>query len=176
MTDKPHLFYNNLPCCMEIRKIIKEEGMENQFVYHDVTDPAVLSKLPPSFKRVPILVVKGIQIPLIGKEVFTWVETQKYINLTANNINTSRNPEFRADPSLGKSNDVNYAAYNDADDDKLNSDLASIKEFDRTISNNLSKRFIDTRINSEAQQHKLQQLLLDRNTDLERIMESHKKF
>lgn len=176
MSDKPHLFYNNLPCCKSLIKLIKDQGMYDHFQYHDASDPAVLSKLPKTFTRVPILVVKGCSIPLVGKEVFTWLESQKFLNLTANNITKSKNPEFRVDATIGKTYDSKGAALNDADDDKLNSSLAYTKDWDKMISANIGKRFIDGKISQDAQRQKLAQLESERNTDLMRIMDAHKNF
>ena len=128
-----------------------------------MTDPNVIKKLPKSFTRVPILIVIGISMPLIGKEVFNWVETQKFIGLTANNINKSKNPDFKVDVTNGKTYNTNCAALNDADDDKLNTSLAYTYDWNKfQIGNNMNTTYIDNKISSEVHQRKLEQLLKDR--------------
>ena len=176
MTDKPHLFFNKSPCCQKLMEIIKSYGMENNFIYHDVSDPVVLSKIPSSFKRIPILIVKGCSIPLVGKEVFNWVESQQFMNLTSNNINKSSNPEFHVDPTIGKAYDNTGAAINDDDDDKFNASLAYVKDWDSLISNNVGKRFKDNKIMETDYKEQLEKLTMERNTTLSNIMDKHKNF
>ena len=156
--------------------MINRNNMYDLFHYHDVTDPDVLSKLPPTFTRVPILIVKGCKIPLIGKEVFTWVQSQQYLNLSSTNITTSRNPEFKVDPSLGVSKDYKGAALRDEDDDKLISSLAHSDNWNLHISKGINTRFIDSKIDISKQKEQLEKLERERNNDLQRIMDAHKSF
>ena len=176
MTDKPHLFYNNSKCCLKLLEILKLQNINDNFIYHDVSDPNVLKKLPPSFTTVPILIVKYIAMPLIGKEVFNWIETQKYIGLTANNITKSMNPEFRTEQSNGQQYIGNFCAINDEDDDKVNNTMVKIKDWDKLQITDMNKRFIDNKLSCEIQQQKLKLLMEDRNIELNNIMNSHKKF
>lgn len=177
MSDKPHLFYNKSPCCNNLLKLINDQNLKDKFIFHDVSDPNVLSKLPKSYTSVPILIVKNINMPLIGKEVFNWLETQKYIDLTSNNILKSSNPDFYVDPTIGKAYDVNCASIIDDDDDKMNTSLAYTKDWNKmTITNNMNVRYIDNKISYEVQQRKLQQLCQDRNNDLLKLMNNNKLF
>jgi len=176
MSDRPHLFFNNSPCCQNLMSIINKFGMQDDFIYHDVTDPVVLSKIPSSFKRIPILVVKGCSSPLIGKEVFVWVESRQYMNLTSNNITKSSNPEFYVDPTIGKPYDNIGAAIDDKDDDKFNTTMVYLEDWDKLISNNVGKKFKDTKITVDDYERQLNKLNNERNTILTDILDKHKNF
>lgn len=175
--DRPHLFYNDKRCCKELWMKIKTLGHENNYICHDVTDEKIFTQLPKSFTTVPILVVKGISIPLVGKEVFNWVDTQQYINLTANNITKLSNPEFHVDSTIGTPTCGNFSAIKDCDDKQMASNLTHIDDVDNIqFSSNMSKRYIDKKINIITQEHKMQELLKSRNNDLVNIMNANKEF
>jgi|SaaInlStandDraft_6_1057023.scaffolds.fasta_scaffold10368_3 hypothetical protein len=175
--DRPHLFYNNKKCCQELWLKIKNFGHENNYICHDVTDEKIFAQLPKSFTTVPILVVKGISVPLVGKEVFNWVETQQYINLNANNITKLSNPDFYVDPTIGKQADGNFSAIKDCDDKKIAVNSAYIEDIDKIqYTPSMSKRYIDRKISTAAQQQKMQELLASRNNDLINIMNANKEF
>lgn len=185
MSIKPRLFYNTKPCCEKLLNMINENGLEDEFIYHNVEDPAVIAKLPPSYTRVPILIVKGINGPLMGREVFIWLESQQYFNMKSNNIEkASPNLEFKAPTLLAKPIDTNSAAIGilngqvvDRDDKKMNQSYLYTEDWNKCkITNDLSKRYIDTKISEEAQQRKLAQIIEERNATLESIMDKNKKF
>ena len=176
-TEKPHLFYNESPCCKTILRLIDQQSANNNYIYHDVTNPEVFNRLPASFTTVPILIVKGIKTPLLGKEVYNWIETQKYINLTTNNINKLSDPEFYVDPTIGKTEAGNFSAIRDQDDKKMAPDVLYCEDFDKEyVTGNMKKRYIDKRINSELQKQKMESLLTSRNEDLNAILNANKEF
>jgi hypothetical protein len=111
--------------------LIKEEDLMKDFMYHNVDDPNVANKIPESFTRVPILVVKGVTMPLIGKEVFNWIMSRKYLNIHSIDVNKSSNPTFTETPHIGKAYDTNAAALEDKDDKKMNSSLAYMEDWDK---------------------------------------------
>jgi hypothetical protein len=175
--DRPHLFYNGKKCCVELWAKIKSMGHENNYICHDVTDEKIFAQLPKSFTTVPILVVKGISVPLVGKEVFNWVDTQQYINIVANNITKLSNPDFYVDPTIGKPTSGNFSAIRDCDDKQMANNLTHIEDIDKIkYTPNMSKRYIDRKISSEVQQEKMQNLLASRNNDLLNIMNANKEF
>lgn len=176
-TQKPHLFYNESPCCKTILRLINQQNTNDDYIYHDVTNPEVFNKLPPSFTTVPILVVKGIKTPLLGKEVYNWIETQKFINITTNNITKLSNPEFYVDPTNGKTESGNFSAIRDQDDKKMAPGVLYCEDFDKqSVTENMNKRYIDKRINSELQKQKMESLLASRNEDLNAILNANKEF
>ena len=176
-SDRPHLFYNESPCCKKILSLISEQGAETNYIYHDVTNPDVFARLPASFTTVPILIVKGIKTPLIGKEVYNWIETQKYINLTTNNINQLSDPDFYVDPTIGRVTTGHFSAIRDQDDKKMDPTLLYVEDFDKQkVTDNMQKRYIDKKINSELQKQKLDMLLASRNEDLNAILNANKEF
>jgi len=177
MSEKAHLFYNDKACCRELWEKIKVNGTEDLYICHDVTDPKIFEKLPKSFTTVPILVVKGIAVPLVGKEVFNWVDTQKYINLTSNNINQLSNPDFYVDPTIGKPAPGNFSAIRDCDDKKMGHTSAYLEDIDKmTVTANMNKRYIDKKISKEVQEQKLKFLQQSRNTELANILNANKEF
>lgn len=177
MTTKPKLFYNGSECCTRLLNLINKENLNDEFKFYDTDDPAISSKLPETFTRVPILIVKGMNIQLIGKEVFNWIMSRKYLNLSSIDINKSTNPEFHETPHIGKAYNTNAAAMNDKDDKKMNSALAYTEDWEKLgITNNLKKRYIDNKLSQETQQRKLQKLVDSRNDELEKIMSQNKKF
>lgn len=177
MSDKPRLFYNNTPCCERLMDLIEAENLKDMFVYHNVDDPKVASKIPKSFTRVPILIVKGITMPLIGKEVFNWINSRKYVDLQSIDVNKSSNPTFNATPHIGKAYDTNAAAIEDKDDKKMNSTLAYMEDWEKLrITSDMKKRFVDNKLSKEAQQKKLQDLVDSRQNELDRIMNDNKNF
>jgi hypothetical protein len=175
---KHHLFYSNKsPYCGELLIKIKQESMKDYYNYYCIDDPIVRAKLPPSITKVPTLIVKGIKKPLIGREVFSWLDTQKYINLTSNNITNISNPDFYVDPTIGKTNNINFAAMNDADDKGMNCGITYVEDFDNMrVTDNINKRYIDKKINNDVQKRKLAELIASRNNDLENILNANKKF
>jgi hypothetical protein len=177
MSDRPRLFYNNTPCCNRLMDLIKDEDLMKDFMYHNVDDPNVANKLPESFNRVPILIVKGVTLPLIGKEVFNWIQSRKYLNIHTIDVDKSVNPIFVATPHIGKAYDTNAAAMEDADDKKMNTSLAYMEDWDKLrITSDLKRRFVDNKLSTEAQQRKLNELVSSRSSDLEKIMNQNKKF
>jgi len=177
MTDKPRLFYNSSPCCKRLMELITEELLIDIIIYHNVDDPQVQSRLPESFTRVPILIVKGISFPLIGREVFNWIHSRKYLNLTSIDINKSENPEFKETPHIGKNYNTNCAAIRDEDDKKMNSTLAYLEDWEKLrITSDMNKKFTDDKLSTETSQKKLEELVSSRSKDLEKIMNENKNF
>lgn len=174
--NKPHLFYNNGPRCKELLAKINQRGMENNFIYHDVSDPKVQERLPKSYTSVPLLIIKGFSCALIGKEVFNWLEMSNCTNLESINVSTARNPEFYSDPTIGKPVIGNFSAIRDEDDKKMAPTTMYLEDVDKTVTSNINKRFIDRKVSEEVHQQKLQQLMANRNMDLQNILNENKMF
>lgn len=172
----PHLFYNNGPRCKELLKKIKEYDMIKNFIYHDVTDPDVQQRLPKSYTSVPLLIVKGFNNALIGREVFNWLEINNCTNLESINMKVARNPEFRTDPTIGKTTAGNFSAIRDEDDKKMAPMTMYLEDVGKTVTENINKRFIDKKVTEDVHQQKLQQLMTNRNSELKNILNNNKLF
>lgn len=175
---KHHLFYSNESVhCQNLLKLIKKNEATQCYNYYNIDDAVVRAKLPASITKVPTLIVKGIKKPLIGKEVFNWIETQQYINLTSNNINKVSNPDFYVDPTIGKAHSTNLAAIEDCDDKKMNTNITYVEDFDKIrVTADMNKRYIDRKINENIQKQKLDELIQTRNNDLLNILDTNKEF
>lgn len=174
--NKPHLFYNNGPRCKDLIRKINEYKMEDEFIYHDVADPNVQQRLPKSYTSVPLLFIKGFSSALIGKEVFNWVEMNNCINLDSIDVTTARNPDFYFDPSIGKPVQGNFSAIKDEDDKKMAPTSMYLEDVDKMVTQNMNKRFIDKKVSEKVHQEKLQQLMTNRNDDLQNILNENKLF
>ena len=185
MSHKPRLFYKNGDCCERLFALIDKESDRKNFITHDVEDPDVSKRLPSTYKKVPILVVKGMKQPLIGREVFVWVSSQKYMNMNTHDVNNkSELHEFRVPKLLAREYDTNSAALDikngtvvEKDDKKMNQTMLYFEDWDKAqISSDMTKRYKDTRLKDEVQQKKLKQLEQERNITIESIMDKNKKF
>lgn len=174
--NRPHLFYGNGTHSRELLQRLKKYGMEDDFIYHDVTDIKVQERLPPSYKTVPLMVVKGFSSALIGKEVFNWVELQHCTNLESIDVNKSRNPEFRVDPTIGKPVTGHFSAIRDEDDKKVDPTSMYLEDVDKMVTQNIHNKYKDKKISQEVHQQKLQQLMQTRNVELQNILEQNKIF
>ena len=174
--NKPHLFYGNGPHSRQLLQKIKDYNMTDNFKYHDVTDPMVQERLPQSYTTVPLMVVKGFDSALIGKEVFNWVEMQHCTNLESINIKSAQNPKFRVDPTIGKPISGHFSAIRDEDDKKVDPNSMYLEDVDKMITNNIHNKFKDKKISEEVHQQKLQQLMQSRNVELQNILEQNKIF
>ena len=52
---------------------IKLSNTQDNYKYISVDDPNI--KLPAIIEKVPTLIVKGMNKPLVGNEVFTWIKS-----------------------------------------------------------------------------------------------------
>jgi len=184
-TDKKVLlFLDHSNCCDIIRNAIHERGMDDEFKYYDVTDRAVVSRLPPHFKVVPLLIGKDMNTHLEGKEVLTWILSRKFLNITTTNYLKQVNPTFHVDPTIGKQHDGQFAALIERDGQIHNASDRAIDVrstyVDTWESNHLTeyinKRLKDEKITDREIKCRLETLEKQRNNELEELIMKNKKF
>jgi len=179
--NKHILFYSDrCPHCVNLLRTIKYLGTQDNYKYISVDNPAG-PKLPDIITDVPTLIVKGMNRPLVGREVLTWIESLQYMHLSTNNITTVKNPNFtsKIDLSLnshGTSVDINYISLTD-NDDELNKKIVSFNKLnDMFITDDINKIIVDSKIKKELQDKKLHELKNMRTCDLDNILNLNKKF
>ena len=174
-TNKHILFYSN-KCqhCINVLSLIQANGKQENYKYILVDDKSI--KLPDIIEKVPTLIVKGMNKPLVGKEVFTWISSQQYINLETNNITTIKNPNFKVDSLIANTIDVNYISLTE-NDDELNKKIVKFNKInDMFITDDINKIIKDQKINEELQTKKLSQLLTSRTLQIDNILNLNKQF
>lgn len=179
-THKHILFYSDrCMYCANLLRLIKQIQTEQNYKFICVDNPQI--KLPEIITDVPTLVVKGMNRPLVGKEVFTWIESLNYINLETNNIKTSKNPDFtsKIDISLnsyGNTVDINCISLTD-NDDELNKKIVNFNKLgDIFITDDITKKITDSKIRKDIQDKMLNEHLAMRNGDLDSILSLNKQF
>jgi hypothetical protein len=182
--NKHILFYSDkCPHCFKLLQTIKYLGSQDNYKYISVDNPTG-PKLPDIITDVPTLIVKGMNRPLVGREVFTWIESLQYMYLNTNNITTVKNPNFtsKIDLSLnshGSSIDINFISLTD-NDDELNKKIVSFNKLNEIfVTDNftsLNEKIIDSKIKKELQDKKLNELLTNRTCDLDNILSLNKQF
>jgi hypothetical protein len=173
--NKHILFYSN-KCqhCSNLISLIQSLGTKDNYKYISVDDPNL--KLPDIIEKVPTLIVKGMNKPLVGKEVFTWISSQQYINLETNNITSVKNPYFKPDATLSNTIDINYISLTD-NDDELNKKIVKFNKLNEIfITEDINKIIKDNKINKELQEMKFSQLLTNRTSQIDSILNSNKQF
>lgn len=79
--------------------------------------------VPDSINQVPTLIVKGFIKPLVGKQVFDWIDSQDYFDQHTNNIKVKYcNKQLQIDnsKSYAKLNKANtYTSLNEEDENTL---------------------------------------------------------
>ncbi len=179
--NKYILFYSErCPHCVKLLHTIKHLGTQDNYKYISVDNPAG-PKLPDIITDVPTLIVKGMNRPLVGREVQTWIESQQYMYLSTNNITTVKNPNFtsKIDLSLnshGNTIDTNFISLTD-NDDELNKKIVSFNKLNQIfITDDINKKIVDSKIKKEIQDKKLNELLTNRTCDLDNILSLNKQF
>ena len=178
--NKHILFYSDrCPHCAKLLYLIKHLGIDANYKYISVDNSQI--KLPEIIKNVPTLIVKGMNKPLVGKEVFTWIESLNYVNLQTNNITTVKNPNFtsKIDISLnsqGNTTDINFISLTN-NDDELNKKIVNFNKLDEIfITDDITKQIIDSKIKKDLQEKMLTERLISRNGDLDSILSLNKQF
>lgn len=182
--NKYILFYSNRCIhCNKLINIINNKTLQDKFKYISVDDNTI--KIPEIIKSVPTLIVKGINKPLIGKEVFLWLESQDYLNIDTNNIYKNKmNPQFIIDNNTfqinGISQDLNYVSIgNDERDTDLNYNKTSAqfnKINEMFITDDINKKIKDSKIDQDLQNSRLNQLLSNRSLQIETLLNNNKKY
>jgi hypothetical protein len=176
-------FSDNCFHCTNLINLIHTSKTFDNYKFISVDNPSI--KIPEIIEKVPTLIVKGMNKPLIGKEVFNWIQSQQFINLSTNNITTTKNPNFklettngRAQSNLceGRSSDINYISLTD-NEDELNKKLVNFNKLNELfITEDINKVIKDHKINQELQSKKLSQLLGDRTNQIDVILNYNKQF
>lgn len=98
MPPKPNVilfFSKNCQYCEQIIQTIKLKQV-NVVKMIDVD----VATVPNSINQVPTLIVKGFIKPLVGKQVFDWIESLEYFDQHTNNINVKySNKQLEVDNS-----------------------------------------------------------------------------
>ena len=174
-TNKYILFYSNkCQYCINLLSLIKSSGQQDNYKYISVDDQSI--KLPDIIQKVPTLIVKGMNKPLVGKEIFSWISSQEYMNLTTNNVTTTKNPNFKVDSLIANTIDINYISLTENDDD-LNKKIVQFNKLNEIfITEDINKIIKDQKINEDLQTKKLSQLLTNRTSQIDNILNSNKQF
>jgi hypothetical protein len=179
--NKHILFYSDrCPHCVNLLHKIKYLDTQDNYKYISV-DNLSGPKLPDIITDVPTLIVKGMNRPLVGREVFTWIDSLQYMHLNTNNITTVKNPDFtsKIDLSLnshGTSVDINFISLTE-NDDELNKKIVSFSKLNELfITDDINKIIVDSKIKKELQDKKLSELLTNRTYDLDNILNLNKQF
>jgi hypothetical protein len=174
-TNKYILFYSNkCQYCINLLSLIKSSGQQDNYKYISVDDQSI--KLPDIIQKVPTLIVKGMNKPLVGKEIFSWISSQEYMNLTTNNVTTTKNPNFNVDSLIANTIDINYISLTENDDD-LNKKIVQFNKLNEIfITEDINKIIKDQKINEDLQTKKLSQLLTNRTSQIDNILNSNKQF
>lgn len=173
--NKHILFYSD-KCkhCSALLTSINKTCTQDNYKFISVDNSSI--KIPEIITKVPTLIVKGMNKPLVGKEVFSWFNSQQFLNLSTNNINNIFNPHFKSDNTLANSKDINYVSLNGNDDD-MNKRIVRVNKFnDILITDDINKVIKDNKINQELQNSKLNQLLNNRTSQIETILNLNKNF
>jgi hypothetical protein len=174
-TNKYILFYSNkCQYCINLLSLIKSNSQQDNYKYISVDDQSI--KLPDIIQKVPTLIVKGMNKPLVGKEIFSWISSQEYMNLSTNNITTTKNPNFKVDSLISNTIDINYISLTENDDD-LNKKIVQFNKLNEIfITEDINKIIKDQKINEDLQTKKLSQLLTNRTSQIDNILNSNKQF
>jgi hypothetical protein len=135
-------------------------------------------KIPDIIVSVPTLIVKGINKPLVGKEVFLWLEAQQFLNIKTNNIMNINNPTFKIENQImgmGIEQDMNYISLNN--NEELNKKLVQFNKMNEIfITEDINKKIKDNKITNESQNNRLIQLLNNRSLQIETLLNNNKNF
>jgi hypothetical protein len=165
------LFYDNGQKSMNVLGQIQQEGMQGEFKYFDVTNPAVADKLPVKYKSdLPVMSVKGMNRELRYDRIMAWIPAQKYLNIYSNNIETARNPELHVTQFNGVRPTGNFAALQDGQDKLYKKTFAVDKIGNNIITESVGKRYIDKKMSEAAQREQMQKAIQDRKHELDKIL------
>lgn len=173
--NKHILFYSD-KCkhCSALINSINKTCTQDNYKLISVDNPSI--KIPEIITKVPTLIVKGMNKPLVGREVFSWFNSQQFINLQTNNINNIFNPQFKTDNTLTNTKDINYVSLS-GNDDEMNKRIVGVNKFnDILITDDINKVIRDNKINQELQNSKLNQLLSNRTAQIDTILNLNKNF
>lgn len=85
MDSNINLLFVSFKCktCINLIRILENEKLKQYFRIICVDDK--LKRLPPQIKKVPTMIVKTINKPLVALETFEWVKKMKFIRSNKNN-------------------------------------------------------------------------------------------
>jgi len=125
------LFYsNNCIFSLNILQLINNENLDDKFIKIQVDDPINHDKIK-DITKVPTIITKEIQTPLVGKAAFEWIKNKKYFNQTTNNIKYAiniLNPDIKSD--------IDKLAYNINDTNKITDRYTDINDKNDKIIDN----------------------------------------
>ena len=177
MIMNKHILFYSHKCdfCTTLTTSITNTSTQDNYKFISVDNPSI--KIPEIITKVPTLIVRGMNKPLVGKEVFSWIKSQQFMNLSTNNINkNTTNPTFKSDNTLANTIDINYVSLNGTDDE-MNKRIVKVNKFnDILITDDINKVIKDHKINQELQNSKLSQLLNNRTLQIETILNLNKSF
>jgi hypothetical protein len=160
--------------CNNLIQSIRIKDILELFKIISVDDKNI--KIPPIIVSVPTMIVRGINKPLIGKEVFSWLDAQQFLNIKTNNItNEIVNPIFHVDNMKAIELDINYISFNN--NDELNKKLVQFNKMNEIfITDDINKKIQDNKINNEIQNKKLNQIINNRNLQIETLLNNNKNY
>lgn len=168
------VFYSNrCSNCEKLLKTIKQEHLVDRCQL--VSFEANADKIPAFIHYIPAIVAQNLSKPLFGQDAIQWVENKKYFDQTTNNI--SKNNVI--DPNIKSSFDElsfnkkesssisdHYTTINDSNITKTMLDYDKI-QVNAPITNDVTNRKIaEIKIGNNAQEQKMNELILLRKQQL----------
>jgi hypothetical protein len=111
----PILFYSHkCPYCTKLMLDIQKKNIQGMLKFVCVDDV----RAPPMITQVPTLVIKHCTKPMVGKDVFNWVNNHTFFNIPTNNINQgAANARPKVDSSLSYNRVGVSSKFTSLDDD-----------------------------------------------------------
>jgi len=151
--------------CDKLLKTIQNEKLVDQCQL--VSFEQNPDKIPSFIENVPTIVAPNLSKPLVGVEAIEWIENKKYFNQITNNISTKNviNPNIKSELNelsfnKAEANSISdhYTTINDTNIEKAMLDYDKINE-NAPITNDISKKINDIKINNVLQEEKLKELV-----------------
>lgn len=176
-----NIFFFSYQCgtCIKVKKILENEGLINNFYQYCVDNN--LDNLPPQITRIPTLIVSNINKPLIGKEIFNWINKMKFIKYNKNTINNNKNgmmqKQMNNEPQGWSNIEMNNVsdkyAYQDGNIDKPFSQ--SYYDLNNKNHNIIKTMPENGKITSREQDKRKKELLMNRENQEENYKEYNKR-
>lgn len=158
-------------------KRLQEEQLLPEFKLINILQ---LAEIPPMIEKIPTIIVKNINVPLVGINAYKWLENRKYFYQGTNNINNKTyqtaitTDEMSNDKTAYKRSDE-FANIRDADDDKTTKMKFNGASQNNRITNMTSgQRIHDTRVASDLQTKRLSDLIAVRKMQMSGLTANNK--
>lgn len=171
------LFYSD-KCehSMNFIRCLQNEKMLSDFKLINVLE---LKEIPSMIENIPTIIVRNINVPLVGINAFRWLENNKYFYQGTNNINNAihhisltDDNSNAFDKSIIKRSDI-YANIKDEDDDKLTrAKFNSAKQNEKITEIDMGMTISDIKLKSDIQTKKLNDLMQLRKVQIASLMKN----